>query len=155
MAARPLFLEANFSPCRGNNSRASGRFAQGLHLFGDQATARGAWKKSCWTRPASTSLRLAFRPVSLGFRNIGAEPPLSDREPGARHQILVVGEIDFGEPHHRQYLARLYEMAPIGARIVAGHRRRRQGIDRPRIVGETRVAQVEAAPAGEDEPMPP
>ena len=54
---------------------------------------------------ASTSFRLALRPVASRTGDIGVQAPLSDRKTRACHEVLVIGEIDFGQAHHREDLA--------------------------------------------------
>src|SRR5271165_877063 len=99
---------------------------------------------------ASGVFGLAFRPRPSGLLDKGAEAPFADRRPGPGHQVLIIGEIDLRQSHHGQDLARLDEMAPIGARIGPRDRRRRQRIDRARIIRKARIAEVEAAARSEE-----
>jgi len=64
---------------------------------------------------ASAAFRFSLRPISLSFGDIRVQALLANREPGARHEILIIGKVNFAQAHHREDLARLDQMAPIGA----------------------------------------
>src|ERR1700744_1886600 len=63
------------------------------------------------------ALPLALGPAALDFRDIFVQPLFRDRFARPGHQILVIGEIDRRQRHHREDLSRLDPMEPIGARI--------------------------------------
>ena len=92
----------------------AGAKAPGLVFLSVAALTSGAPPVSPSAQPALIS----------AMKSPSRRSAIASRAPG--HQVLVIGEIDRRQRHHREDLARLDEMTPVGARIVARGRRRRQ-----------------------------
>ena len=72
--------------------------------------------------------------------------PLADRGAHAGHQFLIVGEIDLRQQHGAEHLVGADEMMQIGARIIARRRARALLVERARVLGMARIAQIDFSP---------
>jgi hypothetical protein len=59
----------------------------------------------CRERAVLVALGLAFRPILLRLSDIGIQSSLANRKPGPGHEVLIIGEVDFGQAHHRKDFA--------------------------------------------------
>ena len=100
LAREQRFLERALGKMRASGSSGKKSCAKEV-LSHDLIAAR----KLARGRAASVPFGLTLRPILLRLGDIGVQPPLADREPGARHQILIIGEVDLGQAHHREDFA--------------------------------------------------
>src|SRR5665213_2505822 len=65
------------------------------------------------------------------------------------HEILIIREIDRRQQNSSEHFVGFAEVMEIGARIGARRRMRTLHVERPGIVGMTRVCQIDRPEAGE------
>src|SRR5262249_58571080 len=82
-------------------------------------------------------------PAWAGRRAELRESSSRDRRTHARHQLLVIAEVDGGQQDRAEHLVRLHQVMEIGAGIVARRGTGALFVERARIAGMTGVPEVD------------
>src|SRR5262245_60129389 len=105
-------------------------------------------------RAFSARRQIAARPALFGLPPECVETMLGDRRTHARHQVLVVIEIDGAQQNLAHEFVAAHQMAEVSAREITCARTTALLVERPWVVTVAGVLQIDRAKAGEGGSMP-